>query len=273
MNLQTLVQEIHTKKSFLCVGLDPDLNTIPQHLLDLEDPVFQFNKLIIDYTHDLCVAYKPNLAFYEKLGPSGIESLKKTIDYIPKQHFVIADAKRSDIFNSAKMYADTFYDYFGVDGVTISPFMGRDAVDPFVKKDKFAILLVATSNKNAFEIQNIVSNNGRPLYLEVVDKIKKWSSYKNIMFVIGANRLSEMAAVRNICPNHFFLVPGVGFQGGDLDEVCKFGFNSSCGLLINMSRSILYANSGHDFYNYSRQVCIEIQQQMNTILINKNFTV
>lgn len=270
MNLERLVENIYKKKSFLCVGLDPDLNLLPKHLLREKDPVFEFNKAIIDSTKDLCVAYKPNLAFYEKLGPVGLEALKKTIDYISDSHFLIADAKRSDIFNSAKMYADTFFDYFNFDAVTVSPYMGADAVKPFLRKNKWAILLIATSNDSASEIQNIVTETGNPLYLDVVRKSSVWSSFKNTMFVVGATRPVALAAIREQAPSHFFLVPGVGAQGGDLKTVCDHAFNDACGLLVNMSRSVLYANNGENFYHYSRQICLNVQQEMEVILKDKN---
>ncbi len=271
MKLDDLIKNIRLKKSFLCVGLDPDLDLLPSHLLKEDDPVFMFNKLIIDATQDLCVAYKPNLAFYEKLGSSGLISLKKTIDYISDNHLVIADAKRSDIFNSAKKYADTFYDYFNCDAVTVSPYMGADAVKPFLRKNKWAILLIATSNDSAFEIQNIVTDNGHPLYLDIVHKSFNWSSPSNTMFVVGATRPLELSLIRKSAPHHFFLVPGIGAQGGDLETVCKHAFNESCGLLINMSRSILYANKSKIFYDYSRQVCLDIQKKMELVLIERNF--
>ena len=269
MNLNNIISTICHKKSFLCVGLDPVLESIPEHLLQEDDPIFLFNKHIIDATRDLCVAYKPNLAFYEKLGASGIKSLKKTIDYISDGHFIIADAKRSDIFNSAKMYADTFYDYFGCDAVTVSPYMGVDAVQPFLRKNKWAVLLIATSNPGACDIQNIITDSGNPLYLDLVQNSMNWSDYNNIMFVVGATRPLELSRIRKKAPDHFFLVPGVGAQGGDLKQVCDNAMNDSCGLLINMSRSILYANSGKEFYKYSREVCLATQAEMEVILREK----
>jgi len=269
MTRNKIIEQIHHKKSFLCVGLDPDLDLMPNHLMEEDDPVFSFNKSIIDVTKDLCVAYKPNLAFYEKLGPSGLISLKKTLDYIPSDHFVIADAKRSDIFNSAKMYADTFYDYFNFDAVTVSPYMGKDAVDPFVMSNKWAVLLISTSNSSSSEIQNIITQSGDPLYLDLVEKSMAWYDETKIIFVVGATRLSEMYAIRKKAPNHFFLVPGIGAQGGDFDIVCDNGFNKSCGLLINMSRSILYAESGFNFSNAARKVTLEMQKKMEKVLKDK----
>ena len=269
MNLDTIIRNIRLKKSFLCVGLDPDLNLLPKHLFDLEDPVFEFNKRIIDTTMDLCVAYKPNLAFYEKLGPSGWLSLEKTLKYIPDEHFIIADAKRSDIFNSAKMYSDTFFDYLNCDAVTLSPYMGFDAVSPFLRKNKWAILLIATSNPSGLDVQNIVTNKNTPLYLELIDYVNKWSDESNMMFVIGATRLSEMSKIRKKVPNHFFLVPGIGAQGGHLKNVSAHGFSQNCGLLINVSRSIIYAGSGVNFCDSVRSVSLKIQQEMELILKQK----
>tara|TARA_B100000902_G_C27270439_1_gene895983 strand:+ start:82 stop:903 length:822 start_codon:yes stop_codon:yes gene_type:complete len=266
MNLSAIVNNIRRKKSFLCVGLDPDITLMPKSLLELADPIFEFNKAIIDATHDLCVAYKPNLAFYEKLGPSGWLSLEKTIKYISDEHLIIADAKRSDIFNSAKMYADTFFDYLNCHGVTISPYMGFDSVDPFLKKDKWAILLIATSNPSASSIQNISTNNNIPLYLELVKQVNSWSNEHSIMFVVGATRLSEMSEIRKISPNHFFLVPGVGAQGGSLKDVFQHGSNMNCGLLVNISRSIIYAGSDVNFKDKMRATTLTIQCEMESLL-------
>tara|TARA_B100001250_G_C19730234_1_gene758097 strand:- start:169 stop:990 length:822 start_codon:yes stop_codon:yes gene_type:complete len=271
MNLIDLVNSIRDKKSFLCVGLDPDLSRLPTHLLGCEDPIFEFNKSIIDVTADLCVAYKPNLAFYEKLGPSGLISLEKTLRYISDDKFVIADAKRSDIFNSAQMYADTFYDYFNCDAVTLSPYMGFDAVKPFLREGKWGILLIATSNPSASSIQNILTKSGNPLYLDVVQQSHKWSNEEGLMFVVGATRTLEMAKIRATAPNHFFLVPGIGFQGGDLGKVCDAAFNSNCGLLINVSRSIIYAGEGKDFKDLAYKSCLKIQQNMESILKDRKF--
>lgn len=266
MTFHDLVKSIRAKKSFLCVGLDPDLDLLPKYLLEKEDPIFEFNKLIIDATKDYCVAYKPNLAFYEKMGPEGLISLRKTIQYIPESFFIIADAKRSDIFNSANMYAETFYTYFNFDAVTLSPYMGVDSVNPFLKKNKWAILLIATSNPSASAIQNIRTDSGEPLYSELVNQAHHWGDHKNIMFVVGATRTEEMAKIRQKAPNHFFLVPGVGAQGGDIDMVCQSGLNKNCGLLINVSRSIIYAGSGQGFENDVRVASYGIQQKMESIL-------
>ena len=271
MKLDKIIENIRLKKSFLCVGLDPDLDLIPKHLLKKDDPIFEFNKSIIDTTSDFCVAYKPNLAFYEKLGPSGLVSLKKTVDYISNQHFIIADAKRSDIFNSAKMYADAFYDYFNFDAVTISPYMGEGAVKPFLRENKWAILLVVTSNQSDIDLQTIVTESGTPLYLDLVEKVGSWSNEKNMMFVVGATRPLEMFNIRKKAPNHFFLVPGIGAQGGDLKTVSENGFNKNCGLLINVSRSILYADDGINFTDSVQKACLTIQKEMEAILKQKNF--
>ena len=266
MTFNDLVKSIRAKKSFLCVGLDPDLDLLPKYLLEKEDPIFEFNKLIIDATKDFCVAYKPNLAFYEKLGPNGLISLHKTLQYIPKDFFIIADAKRSDIFNSANMYAKTFYTYFNFDAVTLSPYMGVDAVNPFLKDNKWAILLIATSNPSASAVQNIKTDSGEPLYIELVNQMHSWGDHNNIMFVVGATRTKEMAYIRKKAPDHFFLVPGIGAQGGDIDMVCQSGLNHNCGLLINVSRSIIYAGSGKGFENDVRVASYNIQQKMESIL-------
>tara|TARA_B100001250_G_scaffold367384_1_gene349388 strand:- start:5186 stop:6007 length:822 start_codon:yes stop_codon:yes gene_type:complete len=272
MNLIDIVNSIRNKKSFLCIGLDPDLNRLPKYLLDFEDPIFEFNKSIIDVTSDLCIAYKPNLAFYEKLGPAGLVSLQKTLDYISADHFVIADAKRSDIFNSAQMYADTFYDYFNCDAVTLSPYMGFDAIKPFIRKHKWGILLIATSNPSASSIQNIITQSGNPLYLDIVDQSNNWSNEEGIMFVVGATRTLEMSRIRSQAPNHFFLVPGIGAQGGDLGAVCDAAFNPNCGLIINVSRSIIYAGEGKEFKDMVHAACLNIQKDMELILKEKKFS-
>ena len=271
MNIIDIVNNIRKKKSFLCVGLDPDLSRLPKHLLDFEDPIYEFNKLIIDMTSDLCVAYKPNLAFYEKLGPAGLISLEKTLSYISDDHFIIADAKRSDIFNSAQMYADTFYDYFDCDAVTLSPYMGFDAIKPFLRKDKWAIILIATSNPGAESIQNIITQSGNHLYLDIVEQSNNWSNEEGIMFVVGATRTLEMSRIRLKSPHHFFLVPGIGAQGGDLGAVCDAAFSPNCGLIVNVSRSIIYAGEGKDCNDKIHAACLNIQQEMELILKEKNF--
>ena len=272
MNLIDIVNSIRNKKSFLCIGLDPDLNRLPKYLLDCEDPIFEFNKSIIDVTSDLCIAYKPNLAFYEKLGPAGLISLQKTLDYISDDHFVIADAKRSDILNSAQMYADTFYDYFNCDAVTLSPYMGFDAIKPFLRKNKWGIILIATSNPTASSIQNIITQSGNPLYLDIVNQSNNWCNEEGIMFVVGATRTLEMSRIRSQAPNHFFLVPGIGAQGGELAAVCNAAFNPNCGLIINVSRSIIYAGEGKNFKDMVHAACLSVQKEMELILKERKFS-
>ncbi len=271
MTKEGLVNQIRTKRSYLCIGLDTDIDKIPKHLLELEDPVFEFNKAIIDATNELCVAYKPNIAFYECLGAKGWDSLQKTLDYIPDNIFTIADAKRGDIGNSSKYYAKTFFETFNFDSVTLAPYMGRDSVDPFLSyENKWAIILAITSNESAadFQLSEVNHNgSGRPLYLEVIEKAKTWGSDQNTMFVTGATRPELLKEIREIVPNHFLLVPGVGSQGGDLVEVSEAGFNSECGLLVNSSRAILYAGDGEDFAEKAREAAQEVQHQMDKLLV------
>ncbi|AEA44092.1 orotidine-5'-phosphate decarboxylase [Fluviicola taffensis] len=272
MTRQGLIQQIREKKSFLCVGLDTDMDKIPAHLLKLEDPIFEFNKAIIDATKDLCVAYKPNVAFYEALGPKGWESLKKTIDYIPSHCLTIADAKRGDIGNTSTYYAKTFFEYLNCDAVTVAPYMGEDSVTPFQEfKNKWVILLALTSNKGALDFQFTTDSNGEELYKKVLKKSSKWGSEENLMYVVGATRAEGIAEVRKIVPNHFFLVPGVGAQGGSLEDVAKYGWNNDCGLLVNASRSIIYASNGTDFAEKGREEAKKLQQEMELILKEKHF--
>ena len=272
MNRQELVAQIRNKQSFLCVGLDTDLEKIPQHLLEEEDPVFAFNKAIIDATKDFCVAYKPNIAFYECMGPKGWESLKKTIDYIPENIFVIADAKRGDIGNTSSYYAKTFFNYLDCDAVTVAPYMGEDSVTPFQEfKDKWVILLALTSNKGALDFQFMTDVNGEELYKKILKKSSKWGNSGNLMYVVGATRAEGIGEVRKLVPDHFFLVPGVGAQGGSLEDVARYGWNSDCGLLVNASRSILYASGGTDFAEKAGEEARALQGQMQQILIEKGF--
>jgi orotidine-5'-phosphate decarboxylase len=272
MTRQELIRQIREKRSFLCVGLDTDLDKIPAHLLQTEDPVFEFNKAIIDATQDLCVAYKPNIAFYEALGPKGWESLKKTIDYIPSHCLTIADAKRGDIGNTSTYYAKTFFEYLDCDAVTVAPYMGEDSVTPFQAfKDKWVILLALTSNKGALDFQFTTDASGEELYKKVLKKSSKWGSEHNLMYVVGATRAEGIAEVRKIVPNHFFLVPGVGAQGGSLEDVAKYGWNTDCGLLVNASRSIIYASNTPDFAADARKEAQKLQQEMAQILTAKNF--
>lgn len=272
MTRQELVAQIKAKQSFLCVGLDTDMTKLPQHLLEDEDPVFAFNKAIIDATKDFCVAYKPNIAFYECLGPKGWESLKKTIDYIPDNCFVIADAKRGDIGNTSSYYAKTFFEYLDCDAVTVAPYMGEDSVTPFQEyAGKWVILLALTSNKGALDFQFQADAHGEELYKKVLKKSAKWGSDENLMYVVGATRADGIGEVRKLVPNHFFLVPGVGAQGGSLEDVAHYGWNDDCGLLVNASRSVLYASSGTDFAEKAGEEARNLQQQMQAILQEKAF--
>ena len=272
MNRDTLIAEIKDRKSFLCVGLDTDIDRIPKHLLDTEDPVFEFNKAIIDATKDYCVAYKPNIAFYECHGPKGWESLKKTLDYIPKDKFTIADAKRGDIGNTSRYYAKTFFEYMDFDAVTIAPYMGEDSITPFLEyKDKWVIVLALTSNKGALDFQFMTDLNGEKLYERVLRKTAKWGAPENLMYVVGATRAESIKTVRKIVPNHFFLVPGFGAQGGSLTDTANYGWNDDCGLLVNSSRGILYASQGEDFAEKAGEKANEIQKQMEAILVEKGF--
>lgn len=272
MTRQELIAQIRAKQSFLCVGLDTDLTKIPAHLLQDEDPVFAFNKAIIDATKEFCVAYKPNIAFYECLGPKGWESLRKTIDYIPDNCFVIADAKRGDIGNTSSYYAKTFFEYLDCDAVTVAPYMGEDSVTPFQEYEgKWVILLALTSNKGALDFQFMTDINGEELYKKVLRKSAKWGNDSNLMYVVGATRAEGIGEVRKLVPNHFFLVPGVGAQGGSLDDVANYGWNADCGLLVNASRSILYASNGTDFADKAAEEAQKLQQEMQAILHRKGF--
>jgi orotidine-5'-phosphate decarboxylase len=270
-----LIQQIKAKKSFLCIGLDTDLSKIPAHLLQQEDPIFAFNKAIIDATADLCVAYKPNLAFYESMGAAGWESLRKTMDYIPAHCFTIADAKRGDIGNTSAMYAKTFFEPaaagFNFDSVTVAPYMGSDSVTPFLAySNKWVILLALTSNEGAKDFQFDSFENGDKVFERVLLKSSKWGSDENMMYVVGATRGEAFAAIRKLVPDHFLLVPGVGAQGGSLAEVCKYGLNKECGLLVNSSRAIIYASNTIDFASKAREEALAMQQEMELILQENN---
>ena len=263
MTKQELFNQIIKKESFLCVGLDPDLEKIPAHLLELDDPIFEFNKQIIDATKDYCVAYKPNLAFYESLGVKGWESLQKTMEYIPNNIFTIADAKRGDIGNTSKMYAKTFFEHFNFDSVTVAPYMGNDSVSPFLEfSNKWVILLAATSNVGGLDFQYKKVEGGKRVFEEVLEKSLEWGNEENLMYVVGATRAEMLSDVRAIVPNAFLLVPGVGAQGGSLEEVVKYGMNDTCGLLVNSSRGIIYAGSGNDFASVAGKKSKELQSQM-----------
>ena len=263
MTKQELFNQIIKKESFLCVGLDADLEKIPGHLLELDDPIFEFNKQIIDATKDYCVAYKPNLAFYESLGVKGWESLQKTMEYIPSDIFTIADAKRGDIGNTSRMYAKTFFEYFNFDSVTVAPYMGNDSVSPFLEfSNKWVILLAATSNVGGLDFQYKKVEGGKRVFEEVLEKSLEWGNEENLMYVVGATRAEMLSDVRAIVPDAFLLVPGVGAQGGSLEEVVKYGMNDTCGLLVNSSRGIIYAGSGNDFASAAGKKSKELQSQM-----------
>lgn len=271
MNRQQLFDLIMKKKSFLCVGLDTDLERIPKHLLEASDPIFEFNKQIIDATHDLAVAYKPNLAFYESLGSKGWRSLEKTIKYLNTygdQIFTIADAKRGDIGNTSKKYAEAFFSDLNFDSITIAPYMGEDSVSPFLNyPDKWAIVLALTSNQGAFDFQYMESVYEKTrLFESILKKVRQWGSEDNLMFVVGATKAEMLKPIRNIVPNHFLLVPGVGAQGGSLYEVAENGLNDHVGLLVNSSRGIIYASQGKDFAIKAREEAIKLQKEMETIL-------
>ncbi|CAN5407881.1 orotidine-5'-phosphate decarboxylase [soil metagenome] len=278
MTRAELFEQIKKKHSYLCVGLDTDITKIPKHLLKSSDPIFEFNKQIIDATHEYCVAYKPNLAFYESLGPRGLESLDKTVKYIPKECFTIADAKRGDIGNTSAMYAKTFFEYYGFDSVTVAPYMGKDSVTPFLEfKNKWAILLALTSNEGSRDFQMTVSSSQstvdsqqpktqRKLFEEVLNKSMHWGTAENMMFVVGATHPGMFTEIRKIIPAHFLLVPGIGAQGGSLEEVSKAGMNKECGLLVNSSRQIIYASSEEAFAEAARKEAKKTQQEMSTFL-------
>lgn len=268
MNRKELVATIFEKKSFLCVGLDPELEKLPPHLLSEDDPIFSFNKQIIDATRAYCVAYKPNLAFYEALGVDGWNTFAKTVAYIGAEHLIIADAKRGDIGNTSRMYAEAFFNRLHCDAVTIAPYMGEDSVTPFLGfKDKWAILLALTSNKGSADFQRgLLADTQEPLWEQVVRKAQAWGTPDNLMFVVGATHPEAFGRMRAIAPEHFLLAPGVGAQGGDLEAICRYGMNQDCGLLINAARSIIYASSGLDFAEKAQAEARALQQQMAGLL-------
>ncbi|MBW4359923.1 orotidine-5'-phosphate decarboxylase [Flavobacterium taihuense] len=274
MTTQELIQQIKIKKSFLCVGLDVDLTKIPQHLLATEDPIFEFNKAIIDATHDLAIAYKPNIAFFEAYGLKGWISLQKTINYINEKYpeiFTIADAKRGDIGNTSAMYAKAFFEDLNFDSITVAPYMGKDSVEPFLAfENKHTIMLALTSNEGAFDFQTLqvsgTRGEAKELYKQVLETSKTWKNSKNLMYVVGATKAEYFTEVRKIVPDSFLLVPGVGAQGGSLQEVCKYGMNDTIGLLINSSRAIIYASNGTDFADVARTEAMKMQQEMQEIV-------
>lgn len=269
MTTQKLIEQIHKKKSFLCIGLDVDLDKIPKHLLKEKDPIFAFNKAIVDATHHLCVAYKPNIAFYEAYGLKGWQALKKTIEYINENHpeiFTIADAKRGDIGNTSGRYAKAFFEDLAFDSLTVAPYMGKDSVEPFLAfKNKHTILLTLTSNEGSsdFQTQKI---NEKELYKHILETSKTWKNSENLMYVVGATKAEHLAEIRQIIPDSFLLVPGVGAQGGDLQEVCKYGMNDNVGLLINSSRGIIYASQDENFAQVAAKKASELQQQMAELI-------
>lgn len=270
MNRKQLIEQIKIKKSFLCVGLDTDIELIPKFLLDFDDPVLEFNKRIIDATHDLCVAYKPNSAFYESRGIAGWKSLIDTSNYIPETCLGIIDAKRGDIGNTSSMYAKAFFDHatsgMNFDAITIAPYMGSDSVKPFLAfEDKWVILLALTSNQGGKDFQFIDTEHGR-LFENVIQKANSWAGNDRVMYVVGATRAEEFLNIRKYAPDHFLLVPGVGAQGGSLQEVCKYGLSASCGLLVNSSRSIIFASSGADFAERAREEAKKLQSEMALML-------
>ena len=270
MNRKELIKQIFNKKSFLCVGLDTDITKIPKHLLEYEDPIFSFNKEIIDFTAPFCIAYKPNLAFYESCGVSGMISFVKTVRYLKDNytnHLVIADAKRGDIGNTSKMYACSFFEKMDVDALTIAPYMGEDSVSPFLQyADKWVILLALTSNIGSNDFQLLVNKSGDRLFESVLRKSQKWGTEDNLMYVVGATQAELIKDVRTIVPNHFLLVPGVGAQGGSLTEVCKYGLNNDCGLIVNSSRNIIYANNTEYFAEEAAHKAQVLQQEMSILL-------
>lgn len=270
MNRQQLVEQIFNKKSFLCVGLDTDIKKIPAHLQNNDCPVFDFNKAIIDATAKYCVAYKPNLAFYESMGTKGMDAFERTVKYIKEnypQHFIIADAKRGDIGNTSSMYARTFFEEYDVDSLTVAPYMGEDSVSPFLAyKDKWVILLALTSNKGSHDFQMTTDSEGERLFEKVIRKSQAWGNDENMMYVVGATQGIMFKDIRIAAPTHFLLVPGVGAQGGSLQDVCKYGMTKDCGLLVNSSRGIIYASGGTDFAEVAAKKAKELQEEMSAEL-------
>lgn len=271
MTKAQLFEQIQQKKSYLCVGLDTDIQKIPKHLLIEKDPIFEFNRQIIEATHQFAVAYKPNIAFYEANGSKGWESLQKTLEYIPKECFTIADAKRGDIGNTSRLYAKAFFDKklsgFDFDSVTVAPYMGEDSITPFLDfPDKWVILLALTSNAGSKDFQNLQIANDKQLFEEVILKSQEWATDEQLMYVVGATKADMLVHIRTLAPHHFLLVPGVGAQGGSLEEVSKYGMNSQCGLLVNSSRGIIYVSSEKDFAQKAREEAKKIQMEMEGYL-------
>lgn len=267
MNKAQLFEQIKKKNSYLCVGLDTDISKIPTHLKNSSDPIFEFNKQIIDATHQYCIAYKPNIAFYEALGSKGWESLAKTLEYIPKECFTIADAKRGDIGNTSSLYAKAFFEQMSFDSITVAPYMGEDSVKPFLEfKNKWVILLAHTSNSGSSDFQLIESKSGKKLYEEVITKSQQWGTPEQLMYVVGATRADKIADIRKLAPEHFFLVPGIGAQGGDLAETSKHGLNKQCGLIVNSTRAIIYASADKDFASAAGSEARKVKEEMAALL-------
>ncbi|MBQ3634688.1 MAG: orotidine-5'-phosphate decarboxylase [Bacteroidales bacterium] len=274
MNRQQLIDNIRRRHSFLCVGLDTDIRKIPQHLTTLEDPIFEFNKEIIDATAKYCIAYKPNLAFYECLGTRGWQAFEKTIKYLKTsypEHFIIADAKRGDIGNTSAMYARSFFEEMDIDSLTVAPYMGEDSVKPFLDyPGKWVVLLALTSNKGSHDFQLTQDPEGERLFEKVLRKSQDWAGADRMMYVVGATQGQMFEAVRRIVPNHFLLVPGVGAQGGSLSEVCKYGMTDECGLIVNSSRAIIYASQDKDFATAAAAAAESVQKEMQTLLAERS---
>lgn len=267
MNKVRLFEQIKKKNSYLCVGLDTDISKIPAHLQNSADPVFEFNKQIIDATHGYCIAYKPNIAFYEARGAKGWESLAKTLEYIPNDCFTIADAKRGDIGNTSSLYAKAFFEQMNFDSITVAPYMGEDSVKPFLEfKDKWVILLAHTSNSGSSDFQLIESKSGKKLYEEVILKSQQWGTPEQLMYVVGATRADKIADIRKLAPEHFFLVPGIGAQGGDLAATSKHGLNKECGLIVNSTRAIIYASADKDFATAAGNEAKKVREEMSALL-------
>ena len=274
MTRQELIANIRRKKSFLCVGLDTDLQKVPEHLLKEDDPIFAFNKTIIDATAPYCVAYKPNLAFYEAFGVKGLMAFEKTVKYLKQNYpdqFIIADAKRGDIGNTSQMYARTFFGEYDVDALTVAPYMGEDSVTPFIQgyEGKWVILLALTSNKGSFDFQLTEDKNGERLFEKVIRKSQEWGNDENVMYVVGATRGEMFIDIRKVAPNAFLLVPGIGAQGGSLEEVCKYGMTEDCGLLVNSSRAIIYVDKTERFAQVAAEKAKEVALQMAELLNQK----
>ena len=274
MTRQQLIEHIFTKKTFLCVGLDTDIKKIPQHLLGNDDPIFDFNKAIIDATAKYCIAYKPNLAFYECMGTKGLSAFERTVEYLKEtypDHLIIADAKRGDIGNTSALYARTFFDGYDIDALTVAPYMGEDSVTPFLEyENKWVILLALTSNKGSHDFQLTTDQDGERLFEKVIRKSQAWGTPDNMMYVVGATQGKMFQDIRMLAPDHFLLVPGVGAQGGSLQEVCKYGMTDDCGLIVNSSRGIIYASGDTDFAQVAAIKAMELQREMATELDKVN---